>query len=276
MKYKIIVDSSSNLKKDYKLNGDIGFDVAPLIVKVGDKDFIDDGTVNTKEMLDLIHSTKEKATSSCPSPYDYSSRMTDATYYIIITISSKLSGSYNSACIAKTTYSHPENVLVLDSKLVCGAMELDVRKAVELINSGADFNIVCSGLETFRDSTNLLFMIDRYDNLVKAGRVNKVLAFLASHLHIKPLCYGEDGEIKVKEKVRTIEGTLKRLVVNIGKMCSDTTNRICIISHTFNQKGADFLKDSISKEYHFKEVIIRSTEALASYYTLDGGIHVAF
>jgi DegV family protein with EDD domain len=202
--------------------------------------------------------------------------MIDAEYYIIITISGKLSGSYNSAMIAKQTSSNPDNVLVVDSKLVAGAMELDVLKAQELIEKGLDFKTVSEELLKFRDSSNLLFMIDRYDNLIRAGRVNKVMAFIASHLHIKPLCYGENGEVKVKEKIRTVEGTLKRLVVNIGKMCADTVNRICVISHTNNQKAVNYLTDAISKEYHFKKIVVRENRGLCSYYSLEGAVMVGF
>ncbi|MCI1734670.1 MAG: DegV family protein [Bacilli bacterium] len=276
MTYKIITDSSSNLTPGFYQDEMISFDVAPLSIRFGDKEYIDDGSADIADMLKTNHETKEKGTTSCPAPNEYLKRMTGADYYILIAITSKLSGSYNSANVAKSLYAHPENVIVIDSLSALGSLELIARKAIELIHQGEDFSKMEADLLAYRDSTNLLFVIYKYDNFIKSGRVNKIIGFLASKFKIKPLAEAKGGEIHLKEKVRTIEGITKRIIVNIGLMCPDTAGKTCIISHTFNEKDASALAEEIKKTYAFKEVVVRENRALCAYYSLEGALTVAF
>lgn len=275
MKYKIIVDSSSNLKSDYLINEkDIGFDVVPLTIRINDKEYVDDDNIDVNEMLNDYELTK-KGQTSCPSPNDFLSKINGADYYFIFTISSKLSGAYASALIAKDISELNDKVFLLDSKLVCGSIEELVIKTVELIKENKDIEEIKKELTSFRDSMNLLFILDRFDNLVENGRINKVVAFVAKLANIKPLCYGEDGEIKIKEKIRTFLGAIKRLSYNVGKMASDF-NRPLIISHTNNLEMANELKVMIENEYNFKNVIIREHKGLSAFYSQNGGIIVCF
>ena len=102
MKFKIIVDSSSNLTNDYLKNeNDIGFAVAPLTIRFDNKEYVDDEKLDVHQMLIDLSKSKDNAKSSCPSPQDFLNHLEGATHYFIFTISSKLSGSYNSALIAK-------------------------------------------------------------------------------------------------------------------------------------------------------------------------------
>lgn len=277
MKFKIIVDSSSNLTKDYLDNEkDIGFAVAPLTISFDGKEYVDNEKLDVHQMLIDLSKSKDHARSSCPSPQDFLNHLDGATYYFIYTISSKLSGSFNSALIAKESSSTKDNVFVLDSKLVCGSIEMMVIKTVELIKQGLSFEKIKEEMVKFRDSMNLLFILNKYDNLVKNGRMSKVVAFVANLANIKPLCYGEEGEIKIKEKIRTVGGALKRLVFNIGKMCKDISSRVCIISYTECEEVAVELKEMIKKAYNFKEVKIVPNRGLAAFYSLEGGIICCF
>lgn len=277
MKYKIIVDSSSNLDNTFLEGTDIGFDVAPLKVTIGEKTYVDDGSADINEMLERNHDPKLKATSSCPNPNDFLSKMEGADYYILITITSKLSGSYNAACAAKMTYTKPENVIVLDSLSCCGGLELLTRKAVELIKSDTPFEKIEEALTIYRDEdVNLLFVLDKFDTFVKSGRVNKVVAFIAGKLNIKTICMAKNGNIGIKENVRTMKVALEKMVTNIGKLTKSTLDKICIISHTNNLEAANQIKDNIAKQYQFKEILIRENKALCSYYAMEKAVHIAF
>ena len=123
---------------------------------------------------------------------------------------------------------------------------------------------------------NSFFILDKFDNLVKNGRMSKVTAFVATALYIKPLCVEKDGMIDIYEKPRTMKGALNRLVENIKNKCSDFENKKCVIGHCFNEKDALYLKEEIEKKYNFKEVIINQMRGLCSFYALEGGIIVSF
>ena len=92
-KYKIVVDSSSDLSKDYIKDSNIGFEVVPLTIRANCVDFVDNENLNVDEMLDAMHASKTKSTTSCPSSEYFKKSYEEAEYVICITISSKISGT---------------------------------------------------------------------------------------------------------------------------------------------------------------------------------------
>lgn len=276
MKFKIIVDSSSNLLNSYYQDKkDVAFKVVPLTIRIGQEEFIDNDELDVNRMLDVLR-LNDGGQSSCPSPNDYLRELDEAEYSFIITITSKLSGSFNSACVARTMCKNPEHVFVIDSKGTAGSIVLIAEKLFELIEENKEFSVITNEITAFRNSVNLLFALDRFDNLVRNGRMSKLTAFIAEKIAIKPLCYADDGEIKIKEKIRTFRGVIKRMTHYIGKMCEDTTNKICIIAHTKNESAALELKKDIEENYHFKEVRVMENRGLCAFYALEGGLIVTF
>lgn len=276
MKFKIIVDSSSNLLNSYYQDKkDVAFKVVPLTIRIGQEEFIDNDELDVNRMLDVLR-LNDGGQSSCPSPNDYLRELDEAEYSFIITITSKLSGSFNSACVARTMCKNPEHVFVIDSKGTAGSIVLIAEKLFELIKEDKEFSVITNEITAYRNSINLLFALDRFDNLVRNGRMSKLTAFIAEKIAIKPLCYADDGEIKIKEKIRTFRGVIKRMTHYIGKMCEDTTNKICIIAHTRNESAALELKKDIEENYHFKEVRVMENRGLCAFYALEGGLIVTF
>ncbi len=276
MKFKIIVDSSSNMiKHDFK-EKEIDFAIAPLTIRVDDEEFIDDENLNTHEMLSKMNASKNKSSSSCPAPSVYLNEFQGSEYYFVFTISKKLSGSFNSALVAKDMSDFKDNIAVIDSELTAGSIELMVNECVKLIKENKTFKEIKEGIESFVKNSHLFFILNKFDNLVKNGRMSKTVAFIANLANVKPLCVGEEGEIKIKEKIRTINGVFKRLVANIGVVCQDTKNRVMIISHTEDLKNAEALKEMIKEHYEFKDIIIKENRGLCSFYSLEGGIICSF
>ena len=276
MKYKIIVDSSSNmLKSDFK-EENIDFAIAPLTIRVDDHEFVDDENLNTHEMLTKMNESKNKSSSSCPAPSVFLNEFEGSDYYFVFTISKKLSGAYNSALVAKDMSEVSQNIAVIDSELTAGSIELMVNECVRLIKENKSFEEIKEGIEAFVKESHLFFVLNKFDNLVKNGRMSKTVAFIASLANVKPLCVGEEGEIKIKEKIRTINGVFKRLVANIGIVCTNTKDRVMIISHTEDLKNAEILKEMIKEHYEFKDIIIKENRGLCSFYSLEGGIICSF
>ena len=274
MKYKIVVDSSSDLKKDYINDENIGFEVVPLTIEVDGITFVDDDNIDIDGMLEAMHKSSGKPKTACPSPGFFANSYKEAENVLCITISSKLSGTYNSAYLGSMDVN--SKVHVVDSKLTNGAMRLLVDKAYELMKQNLDFEVICEEMEKYRDSLHLFFVLDKFDNLVKNGRMSKIVAFIASALYIKPLCEGVDGNIEVYEKPRTMKGALNKLVDGIASRCPDTNGRTCIVSHCKSLEDAQYVKKEIEDRYNFKEVIISEMRGLCSFYALEKGIIVSF
>ena len=139
-----------------------------------------------------------------------------------------------------------------------------------------DEDFFCEELEKYRDSLNLFFILDKFDNLVKNGRMSKVTAFIANALYIKPLCVAQEGTIEVYEKPRTMKGALNRLVDSIATKCNDTKDKTCVITHCKNIEDATYLKNKIKDKYQFKDIVVSETKGLCSFYALEKGIIVSF
>ena len=274
MKYKIVVDSSSNLKSDYIKDENVGFEVVPLTISVDGKDFVDNENLNINSMLTSMHESKIKSTSSCPSCGYFANAYKDAEYTICITMTSKLSGTFNSAYLGSKDSN--SKVHVVDSKATGGVMRLLVDKAYKLMKKEIPFEEICQELEKYKEKTNLLFVLDKFENLVKNGRMSKVAAFIANALYIKPLCMAKDGIIEVYQKPRTRKGALSKLVETIKEKCEDTEGKTCVVEHCDSLDDAMYVKKEIEKNYQFKEVVITEMRGLCSYYALEKGIIVSF
>ena len=274
MKYKIVVDSSSNLKGDYIKDENVGFEVVPLTISVDGEDFVDNEHLNINRMLTSMHESKIKSTSSCPSCGYFAKAYNEAEYTICITMTRKLSGTFNSAYLGSKDSN--SKVHVVDSKATGGVMRLIVDKAYKLIKKGLPFEEICQELEKYKEKRNLLFVLDKFENLVKNGRMSKVAAFIANALYIKPLCMAKEGVIEVYQKPRTRKGALSRLVETIKEKCEDTTGKTCVVEHCGSLEDAMYLKSEIEKNYQFKEVVITEMRGLCSFYALEKGIIVSF
>lgn len=277
MKYKIIADSSCDLNGEYIKDENIGFAVAPLTIHVNQDEFVDTFDLDTKVMLDKMHSYKEKSTSSCPSPMSYFQELSGAEKYFIVTISSKLSGSYNSAHVARGMYKTPNNVYVIDSKATGGAMILMIDKLVKMIKDNVPYEDICKKMDYYVDNeVNLLFVLNKFDNLVKNGRVSKIKAAIATTLNIRPICEADDGEIKFGKKALGLKNAARILLETIGEKVKDFTDKSCVITYCQNLDVAEKVAEMIRSKYGFKQVKLLPMRGLTSFYALEGALIVSF
>ena len=271
MKYQILVDSASDLLSDYYTDPEIGFKVVPLTIHVNDKEYVDNDSLNIQEMLADMHASK-KSSSACPAPQSFLSEFDNAEYTFIVTITSKLSGCYNSAVVAKNSYSKPENICVIDSKAVSGTEMLIVDKLIELIKQDLPYEQIVKEMTEYRDKRSLYFILQKFDNLVNNGRMSKIAGLIASKLVIRPICIAYEGEIKIAKKIIGIKNTFTKLVQMIGEKAKDFSKETLIITHCFAEEEANYIKSDIEKKCNFKEIRILPMRGLCSYYALEKGL----
>lgn len=277
MKYKIIADSSCDLTlSDFKHSG-IDFALAPLTITVSGHDYVDTQALDVDAMLGALKQTKEKSFSSCPSTDFYLQQMSGADKYFVVTLSSKLSGSYNAAFAARTMHASPDDIFIIDSKSVSGCMAVIIEQLANMINNGIAYEQICSDIETYvNNHTHLLFVINKFDNLVANGRVSKLKATIASTLNIKILCESEQGEIKMGKKVLGYHNALKTLVDAIGQKATNFSGKRCVVTHCKAEKDATEVVKAIQSKYNFESVQLLAMKGLCSYYALEGGVIVSF
>lgn len=277
MKFKIVVDSSSNLTNSYIKDEQVGFQVVPLTLRVDGIDYIDDENLDVKQLLTSLHKAKSKPTSSCPAPSLFAESYSEAEYVFCFTISRKLSGCFNSAFVGGMD-KKDSKIHVVDSKATSGNLILLVDKTYQLIKQGLSYDEICEQIDEYNKQLNLLFILDSFDMLVKNGRMSKIVAFVASSLSIKPLCIADDGEIKIDKKVRTINAAIKALVSEIANLMvgKDISSKTCIVTCLEGDEIGPKVKQLIEETYNFKEVKLFYHRGLCAFYALEGGVIVSF
>lgn len=276
MKYQIISDSTCDLDETYLKDKNIGFHVVPLTIGVGDKEFSDTPELDIREMLTCMQAYKGKCRSACPAPDSFLSLFDQAEFTFVVTVTGKLSGSFNSAETARNMYPHADHVFVVDSKQTSGALVLLIDKLVELIEEGKDFETITKEIVAYRDQRNLLFSLQRFDNLIANGRMSKIAALIASTLVIRPICKAEDGEIKMAKKLIGSKNAHSKMVDMIGTMMPETEGKTIIVTHCFLKDEAQEIKRKIEEKYNFKEVRLYQMAGLNSFYALEKGVIICF
>lgn len=276
MNYKIVVDSCCELPEEYKK--DERFQIVPLGLEVGDYRVPDDENFDQKEFLEKVASCPQCPRSSCPSPEKFREAYhADAEEIYVITLSSRLSGSYNSAELGKKLYHEKygeKNIHVIDSESAsCGETQIAM-KIVEAKEAGCDFEETVRRAEEFRDGLKTYFVLDNLETLRKNGRLTGVKALVASTLSIKPVMVGDHGSIRQKSKAIGINKALARMADSLVEEVKDTESRTLMITHCNCPERAQYMRQLMKKRAAYQKVVIMDTAGISSMYANDGGVIV--
>lgn len=276
MSYKIVVDSCCELPED--LRDDKRLQTVPLELEVGDYRILDDENFNQKDFLQKVAEYSGCPKSACPSPERFLTAYEgDAKRVYAITLSSQLSGSYNSAMLAKKLFREEDEekqIHVFDSESASGGETQIVLKIMELEEKGLRFEDIVERVERFRSSVRTYFVLDNLETLRKNGRLSGVKALVASTLNIKPIMTGGKGKILQKAQCIGMKKALARLGEMLAAELQDAKERCLIISHCNAPERAEFIKKLMLARAQFKRVIILNTKGISSMYANDGGVIV--
>ncbi len=276
MSYKIVVDSCCELPENYK--NDSRFQIVPLGLEVGDYVIQDDGNFNQKEFLQKVAAYPQCPKSSCPSPEKYREAYHDEAEEIYaVTLSSHLSGSYNSAELGKNLYGEKygeKKIHVVDSESAsCGETQL-VEKIVACKEAGLGFEETVRAVETFKRQMRTYFVLDNLETLRKNGRLSSVKALVASTLNIKPVMVGNLGVIEQKGQAIGIKKALAKMADCIVGDVAKPEERILMITHCNCPERAEFMRGLMEKRASYRRILIMDTAGVSSMYANDGGVIV--
>lgn len=270
---RIIADSSCDLYSlDYP-----DFRTVPLTIYTDERSFTDDTSLNIREMLDYLASYKGRSYTSCPSVDAWMQAFEGASEIFVSTVTSALSGSYNSAVLAAQTYreDHPEvKISVIDS-LSTGAEEaLLLFRLAELIRSGKSFETVDEEIRSYLKHSRLFFSFFSLHNLSQNGRVSKAAAAALSVLNISVTgTASEEGKISVTGKARGERKSMHTLVRDMIK--AGYRGGKAVITHVECESTADLLKCAVLKEFPEAELCILPARGLCSYYMERRGVVIS-
>ncbi len=277
MSYKIVGDSSCEYTD--LLRNDPCFERVPLGLEVGDYRIVDDETFNQAEFLAQVAASPVCPKSSCPSPERFMNAYDcDADMVFAVTLSSKLSGSYNSAMLGAELYKEDnenKNIYVCDSKsAVCGESQV-AEKIQELCRAGLHFEEIISQLTSFINAMNTYFVLDNLETLRKNGRLTGVKALVATTLNIKPIMGSDDGSIVQKGQAMGIKKALARMTDYVVSEVTNPGNKVAYVAHVNCPDRAEFCKKLLSDKCQFKDIRITGASGLSSMYANDGGIVIS-
>ena len=277
MRYKIIGDSCLDLTKE--MRKDPCYSMIPLTLMVGERHFVDDETFDQKEFIKAVKEYPECPKSACPSPEMFKEAYCcEEENVFVITLSAALSGSYNSAVLAKSLYEEEygkKNILVLDSKSASSG-QLNIAMYIrELCDQGLEFDEICEKAAAYRDRMNTYFVLESLDTLKKNGRLTGLQAFFATKLNIKPVMGADNGTIIKLDQARGIQKALQRMAEIAVKEAGTTKDKRLVIAHCNAPERAQFMKEKLCSMAEFKEVVITDTCGVSTVYANDGGVILA-
>ncbi len=273
-KIKIVADTSCDL---YGIKH-IAFACAPMKIITAEKEFVDDENLVVHEMVDYLYRYKGKSKSSCPNTNDWLAAFGDADDVFCVTITSGLSGSYNSACSAKQIYESQNpgrRVCVIDTLSAGPEMTLVVEKLEQAIVAGQPYEEICDSISQYLKKTGLVFMLKSLNNFANNGRVSPIVAKLVG---ISGICVvgkaSNEGTLEPTHKCRGERRSLQTIVDDLaaeGYRCGKIS-----IGHCQNEEAAQQLKEMILERFGDVMIEIHKFRGLCSFYAEKGGVLVGF
>lgn len=273
-KIKIVADSACDL---FALNN-VEFSVSAMKISTNEKEFADDASLDVDNMVSYLYHYKGKSKSSCPNINDWLNAFGDADDIFCVTITSGLSGSYNSACTAKHIYeseNEGKRVHVFDTLSAGPEITLIVKKIEECIKIGIPYENICSTIDEYMKKTGLVFMLRSLKNFANNGRVSPIIAKLVG---IAGICIvgkaSKEGTLEPMHKCRGEKNSLKTLAEEIEKE-GFRFGKISI-GHCQNENAADELKQLLLNKFENAQIEIHNLRGLCSFYAEKGGVLVGF
>lgn len=277
MNYRIISDTSCDINEE--LEKELRVLLVPFKIDIEGVENVDDKNLDINDFIEQMRKTQNPIKSACPSPFDYLEKLEECeeNTLLIVTISSKLSGSHNSAMIAKTEFEkeHPnKKVYIIDSKSASAGQLSVLLQAHKIMEQDKSIEDKISEIENAVDRNHTFFILESLDNLVKNGRIKKTAGLIANALNIRPTMTSINGEIEIHEINRGFKKSLMKLAKELGTIVDDIEERILVISHVDALEKAQLLAEKAREVCKFKDVLIVHTKGLATGYADIGGIVV--
>ena len=194
---RILVDSTSDFTNDQINQNNLSY--IPMHINWDDQEYIDGITIQREEFYDKLAASKTFPKTSQPSPQDFVEEFEKAKdagdELICIIFSSAMSGTYQSACLAKQIAGY-ESVYIIDSRTATGGIQILVNQAQKMIQAGSTAKEIVDCLEDLKKRVMIYASVDTLEYLKRGGRISKAVASIGEIAKVKPLIHlNEAGEI---------------------------------------------------------------------------------
>lgn len=278
MTWKIVSDSGADIQSISDLSPTIQYERVPLILNIDNHIFTDDHTLKIGQIMDRMEATKIAATSACPGPDAYAKAYEGADNILCFTLSANISGSYNSAVLAKEMVleKNPHaNIYIFNTHSAGAEIDLLIYQAIDLIQQDLDFETVISKLEAFHRSTHTNFLLESVDSLVKNGRISKIIGQMIGLLGIRLIGKrSPEGTIELAQKAKGTRRAMKAMLEEMKHNHFDGLE--LVISHVLNPDGCQDFANLVRQHYPQVKVTTLACSGLCSFYAQRHGLIIAY
>lgn len=272
-KYRIIVDSCLDYDEElFKNKGE--FYRVPFGINIDEENIIDKD-LDTNELLIKMKNSKGKILSAAPSPQDFLSCFSKDEVNFVITLSSKISGSYNAACLAKNCFldeNKDSKIYVIDSRSAAAGEDLLAYKLKLLLDENKNPDEVYEEINKIRDNMETFFILEDYSVFVKNGRISNVKSFLIDILNITPIMMADNGVVGTYKKFRGKVKAYKALVDTLVDRVKNKGKDILMITYCAAKEKADKIKEELNKLVPQLKVKLLKAGGLSTTYANAGGL----
>ena len=285
MNVKVIADSCCEIPEKYR--NDPRIETIPLWLEIGDYRILDDENFDQADFLSRVAKSPACPQSACPSPDKFKEAMEcDAENVFVVTLSSKLSGSYNSAVLGRSLYmeehggdANKKNIHIIDSKSAASGETQMLVKVLELAEENLSFDEMVRSAEEYRDSITTFFVLNTLDVFRKNGRLTGFKSFVASTLNIKPVCMGDNGVVVQAGQGIGIKKALTRMaqIARSSLTPEIAAARHLMITDVACPERAEFCRKLMEEGgMKFREYTNLEARGVSSLYGCDGGIVMTY
>ncbi|MCX7951823.1 MAG: DegV family protein [Clostridiales bacterium] len=276
-KVKIFADSACDLDLDYLKELDV--EMIPLTASFEDEVFEDRVTITTKEFYQRLRESKILPKTSQIPPSKFLERFKkyiEEGYQILyVAFSSRLSGTYQSGCIAKDML-ETDDIIVIDSKAASVGLGLIVREAALMAKEGKTIEEIANRVIYMRDRMEHIFAVGNLEMLKRGGRISTAQAAIGTLLNVKPILQFDDGYIIPYDKVRGEKGIIKKIIDTMKERGYELENQVIGMNYSNNLDFCLKLRDEIQKEFNIKEFVISEIGAAIGSHVGEGTTSVFF
>ena len=246
MSVKIIIDSTADISLEEAQRA--GVQIVPLTVHFGDEQYIDKFTITNEEFYNKLNTSSTMPTTTQVSPQAFCDVYAEHPNDDIVGsfISSKLSGTYQSAVIAKEECGR-ENIYPIDSATVTAGAALLVREAIRLRDEGLSGKEIADYITALTKKVEMLAVFDTMKYLVKGGRISSTKGVLGMVMGIKPVIKVTDGVLNPIGKERGMKKACDFIIQQIRELPDWDKEKPVAYSHSFNEKDLAYLKEALGE-----------------------------
>lgn len=271
----IVTDSSADLPK--ALLEKYHITTVPLTIELDGEEYLEGIDISSQEFFKRMFLSEDLPKTSQPSPLAFANafnQLAKEEEVLCLTISSGLSGTYQSALLGKDMCQGTVEVFdTLGGSLAHGILVL---RAAKLAQAGWTMEKIIGELRRYQEGMEIFILLDTLENIVKGGRLNKFSGSLAKLLNIKVILEGKKGKVEILERIRGKKKTLNRMLNLIQERKKDYSNITFGITHVDNLEDVEYIKNEILRRFQPKDIIINDMGATMGTYAGKGGMIISF